>query len=399
MCPFKECGQLYTRLYQAKTHVLKILGSGGDSFHQAHDPLVAELKNSGWLSIKRRNITEAERSIRKRGSSSKWRHKNGAQVLALREKRKIESRRAPKIAKRAAALALQYRRKSQQNYRDSRSYIYQRLYKDTTLFGGDNPLTLLDDNDHPTESTFPLMVCLFIPPCDWPAVVYDKALDPQLAPVINQLPGFKEYLRLQMKLQPDQVRTQEQNSSRPLRSGRPRLGLIRSPSPPRIYNNDEGSNKDSDFKVEPNERLSSLLNAAWGMWKDTIGAPEMQTVSFAVGQPEEPFSQLSPTHKRIIKLLMAWVDTTESVLNSITPGGVSVLELHHFVNRRAESPYPEDELLAVPPNKGEDEDHIDEMDEDKLLYQAIHMMDKRRGRRRREDDDTESEDEDENEDD
>ena len=57
---------------------------------------------------------------------------------------------------------IKYREKLNNSYILYRSYIFQRLYKNITLSRGDDPLSLLDVNNTPTDSTFPLMICLFL---------------------------------------------------------------------------------------------------------------------------------------------------------------------------------------------------------------------------------------------
>lgn len=99
------------------------------------------------------------------------------------------------------------------------------------------------------------------------------------------------------------------------------------------------SGLDQDYQVKPDTKLSTLLNTAWELWKPIVAAPEIQTVTFSVGaDSEDEFRQRSPIHRDILHLFSMWVDTTDNVMRSIIPGGVSVLELHHYVNDRPQSP-------------------------------------------------------------
>jgi hypothetical protein len=149
--------------------------------------------------------------------------------------------------------------------------------------------------------------------------------------------------------------------------------------------------------VKPDNKLSSLLNMAWELWKPTVGAQEMQTATFLVGtESEEQFSQKSPVHKQILQLFGVWMETTDNVMHSIIPSGVSVLELHHFVNNRAESPVcdSDDHNTTDEEDQAEpDEDHIKEMAEQILLHKALHLTDRKCGRPRKRTEEEEEEEE------
>jgi hypothetical protein len=153
--------------------------------------------------------------------------------------------------------------------------------------------------------------------------------------------------------------------------------------------------------VKPDNKLSSLLNTAWELWKPTVGAQEMQTETFAVGtESEDQFSQTSPVHKHILQLLGVWMETTDNVMHSIIPSGVSVLELHHFVNNRPTSPVCDSDDHNTTDEEGQaepDEDHIKEMAETILLQTALHLTDRKRGRPRKQTDDDDDEEEEEEE--
>ena len=333
LCPFPDCGKLYTRAYECRKHVAAIIGTGGDAFHDIESPLLQELRDRGFFRTATRFITEQERSERKKLSHSRWRRDNANKLQESRKKRSTDIRIAPKIAKRAAQIAIKHREKLANSYLLHRSHIFQRLYRNTALSGGDDPLSLLDVDNTPTDATFPLMICLFLPNCEWPKVVQGADLDPQLPPplLINQLPGVKEYRRLQMLPHPDRGPQQVTSTGR----GGARLGLQPRSNSREAAPQDPGGeeNKDKDYRVKPDNKLSSLLNTAWELWKPTVGAQEMQTATFLVGtESEEQFSQKSPVHKQILQLFGVWMETTDNVMHSIIPSGVSVLELHHFVN-------------------------------------------------------------------
>lgn len=150
-----------------------MFGLSSDGYHDLEEEaeLVQRLRDTGYLHTATRGIPEQEKVRRKKDSHKKWRRNNTSRLQEERRARTCHIRTAPKIAKRAAQIAVHYREKLSYAYRIHYSCIYQKLYSNSILNGGRDPMALLDIDSPPTESTFPLMVCLFLPNCDWPKVV------------------------------------------------------------------------------------------------------------------------------------------------------------------------------------------------------------------------------------
>jgi hypothetical protein len=361
--------------------VAAILGIRGDGFHDLEEEadLVQKLRDTAYLVTATRGISEEEREKRKKASHKRWHRNNAARLQEKKRAETRENRVARKMAKRAAQIAVHYREKLSNSYLVNRSTIYQKLYSGhLTLDGGIHPLELLDSDNPPTESSFPLMVCVFLPNCDWPKVVPAADILPQmpLPLLVNQIPGIREYRRLQMLLHPDRAPRQGANAGRGGGSGRERLNRYQPFSRQDILlSGASGVGPDRDCVVMPDTKLSSFLNAAWDLWKDTVTAPQMQSARFSAGtDSEQQFALLSPTHKHILQLFSVWMDTSENILHSIIPTGVSVLELHHFINAdQAQSPVVDSDDHNS--TNGEDEDGIKELAELLLLRRALHVTD------------------------
>ena len=104
------------------------------------------------------------------------------------------------MAKRAAKIAIQAKRELTKGYQQDRYLVLQKLYGSSSLVGGTDPLSVLDSTA--SDQTFPLMVCLFLPPDSWPKIVQNNSVpaprDPELVyRVIEQLPSKKECQLLQ----------------------------------------------------------------------------------------------------------------------------------------------------------------------------------------------------------
>src|SRR5438034_10205687 len=96
------------------------------------------------------------------------------------------------------------------------------------------------------------------------------------------------------------------------------------------------------YTIKPDGRLNALLNVGWDLWKDVVRSPVVENESFVyLLDDEQAFMSKSDVHKRLIELFAAWIHITQQITSSIVPQGYSLMQLHHFVNTRPESPVPD----------------------------------------------------------
>lgn len=392
ICPFNNCQIIYSRAFSLRNHLSKILGQGGNELHPITDPLWKELKEDGRMTIDQRpgNLTDAERKQRRKVSAQRFRNEHADELAAKRKIRTKELQQAAKMAKRAAKIAIHAKRELTKGYRRDRYLVLRKLYDNSSLIGGTDPLSVLDGAA--SDQTFPLMVCLFLPPNSWPKIVQNDSVpvprDPELIyPIIEQLPGKKEYQLLQKMLHPDRAPQQNrQISQRGRGRGRGRGGIQIMNGEDMTSGIDMGlSNRDSDFSIKPDGRLNALLNAGWDLWKDVIRSPVVENESFVyLLDDEQVFVSKSDMHKRLIELFATWIHITQQIISSIVPQGYSLIQLHHFVNRYPESPVPDPDFEYD--EESSEEDEVSAMHEELLLYKALRLSGKKKpGRHHKQD--------------
>jgi hypothetical protein len=304
VCPFPTCSKSFRRLYTLKNHLLRIRGNGGNEKHSVDDDDTwIRAEGGGLLTIDQRpGLTDEEKVQRRKQTAAKFRANNLNKIKETRHKRAKAHQMAPKLAKKAAKLALEYRQELRTLKNRSQFEFYRELYLGTNIAHAEcKPINLIPPNVD--LHTFPYFVAIYIPPRNWPKIIgFDQVRTGEHYPLINQIPGDDEFRTISLLLHPDRNR--------------------------QIITNATNINF-SDTE------LAALLNAGFDLWKPIIRTENIRllTAEFVSQRDNETvFSAQSANHAKLMELFLAWTSVSMEIMNALTPEAVSFAEIQHFAH-------------------------------------------------------------------
>ena len=278
-----------------------------------------------------------------------------------------------KLLGRVANIAERSRTRHYHAVEDVSFDVYQRLYQSTPMFGDAlAPATLFNPANPVDDETFPTFVTVYLRPSEWSRIITDQT---ESGPVllIKQIPGDEEYRALSLFFHPDR-------QPRHSRFG----GLNRT---------------ENEFVIKPDGTMSTLLNAAYDLWKDTTRSSLLVQEPYnSMVDDDDEFAQRSRSHADGLRLFSIWFRIYNNAKAAMVPSNVSFAEIHHYVNTQ---PQREEPLIDAPEfsSQSDDDDEFAEMNEMGLIFHAQHLAQRKRGRPRKKaaSEDEDSEDENSNE--